>query len=177
MSDELYLNRKLNATFLNVSQKILDTQRLLIEKKIQAISSELNIKTIRSLEEVKNSPCDLLIVAANHIPEEEFNKWLSSFSLKIETQGYIWIPALIISQACFPTLMDVLSKAVQMNWYFDIVHENHLDSIPIRVANLLRIHDHLHELNRYESSLDQLSKEIEMLKSSLSLLEKKNPQS
>ena len=59
-----------------------------------------------------------------------------------------------------------------MNWYFDIVASDQLDSLPIRVANLLRIHDHLHELHRYSAALSSLTAQTEALKQELLQLKK-----
>ena len=53
--------------------------------------------------------------------------------------------------------------AAGMNWYFDILSMEHIDSMPIRVANLLRIHDHLHELERYQNTLATLNHRVDQL--------------
>ena len=40
-------------------------------------------------------------------------------------------------------------------------------TLPIRVANLLRIHDHLHELKRYSAALDDITVKVKMLESQM----------
>ena len=57
--------------------------------------------------------------------------------------------------------------AIDENWYFDVIDPDHLDSLPMRVANLLRIHDHLHELSRYEKSLADLQADVRQMQQKL----------
>ena len=56
------------------------------------------------------------------------------------------------------------------NWYFDIIHPDHLTSLPVRIANLLRIHDHLAELHRYEAELGRMQQNIRMIEAELKTL-------
>ena len=142
---------------------MLDAQRIALEKRLKLLGGDFSMHQVKGLSDPKFSPCDLLIIDAHKLPAENFPQWLFAFSKKIESQGFIWVPALIISSASFITLKEVLNRAIEMNWYFDIMKEEHMDSIPIRVANLLRIHDHLHEMKRYEESLNALSNQLDQL--------------
>lgn len=163
MTAKGYLNRSLRICYLNTQDQVIDAQRIALEKRLKLLGGEFSLHQVKGLSDPNFSPCDLLIIAAHKLPSESFPQWLFSFSEKIEAQGFIWVPALIISSASFITLKEVLDRAIEMNWYFDIMQEEHMDSMPIRVANLLRIHDHLHEMKRYEESLNALSNQLDQL--------------
>ena len=155
-------DRKLRLCYYNTDERSIGAQRIALEKKLRFLGN-FTFSQISNLEGPDIVPADLLVVAASNIPDSHFADWLEKFSSRVEQQGAIWLPALIISEAPFRVLREVLEKAVQMNWYFDIVSQGHLDSLPIRVANLLRIHDHLHELQRYEKALNALSGQLEQV--------------
>lgn len=156
----------LRLAYYNAHNRELDAYRLILESYLAKLGP-FTIKKLKHLQELSAEPCDLLVVAAHRLPEGQFLAWLLGFSDKIIAQGCIWVPALIIADANFETLSEVLEKAVHMNWYFDIMSEAHLASLPIRVANLLRIHDHLHELKRYEKTLETLSQQLAHVTSQL----------
>lgn len=159
-------HRPLRVCYFNLDAKTIDSKRIALEKKLNLLGS-VSIYNIKGMTDPNINPCDLLVLAAQRIPHDEFNNWLGEFSKKIEKQGHIWIPTMIFSDVPFHILRETLEKAVQMNWYFDIIRDDHLDSIPIRVANLLRIHDHLHELDRYENTLNSLSAKLDHVKKEL----------
>jgi hypothetical protein len=64
----------------------------------------------------------------------------------------------------------LMEHAIKSNWYFDVVRPEHLDSLPVRVANLLRIHDHFHELRRNSETLDRLQDRVNMLEHEVNAL-------
>lgn len=152
--------RPLRACYLNLEARVVDSSRMLVEQRLSALG-DIALVTIQSLDDAKFNPCDLLIVMANHIPEDEFTRWLESFKGRIQTQSHVWIPALIIADIDFNILREILLSVVKTNWYFDVLSSSHLDSLPIRVANLLRIHDHLHELRRYGETLKELQEKVD----------------
>lgn len=165
------MDRELRVCYFNASPNIVDANQLNLEQKLMALG-DLQIDTLESINDPSFAPCDLLIIAAQKIPEEEFTNWLTGLSQKLQKQGNIWVPVLIVANPSYLILQQVLEQAIKMNWYFDIINEHHFGSLPIRVANLLRIHDHLHELKRYESTLDELSKKVESLSSDFGKLKK-----
>jgi hypothetical protein len=79
----------------------------------------------------------------------------------------IWSPALIMCDVSYTKIGQLIDWAVKINWYFDIVSRDHITSLPIRIINLLRIHDHLHELQRYDSELTTLQGRIDEIEQKL----------
>jgi hypothetical protein len=67
-------------------------------------------------------------------------------------------------------VVEVLEQTLNSNWYFDLLHPDHLSSLPVRVANLLRMHDHLHELLRYEKELKRMQADIGRIEAELQAL-------
>ena len=86
---------------------------------------------------------------------------------RMQNSQKIWIPALILVDVSLTTLTDTLESAIYSNWYFDIVSKDQLQSIPIRIGNLLKIHDHLYELKRYDEEISALQKKLQQLEESL----------
>lgn len=162
MEPKQVFGRKLRICYYNTDEKSLDAHRIDLEKKLKFLG-DFELYQMSRLDDPDRSPCDLLVVLAKSIPGLTFGSWLEGFSQRLERQGDIWLPALVISGVPFSVLRDMIENAIRMNWYFDIVSPEHLDSLPIRVANLLRIHDHLHELKRYETALNSLSGQLEQV--------------
>ncbi len=171
MTKNRIMDRNLRICYFNASPNIIDASLMHLEKRLKLLG-EIEIYTLKRMDDPELNPCDLLIIAAQQIPDEEFSRWLAGIGNKMHRQGNIWVPALIVADITFSILQQVLEQAVKMNWYFDIINEKHFDSLPIRVANLLRIHDHLHELKRYEMTLDGLSKKADSLSSEFAKLKK-----
>jgi hypothetical protein len=161
--------RTLRIVYWPADARVVDQDRARLEQGLRQLGS-LQIETLKTLDELAAKPADLLVVAAQTVPGEQFSKWLRSFKERVKNRGGIWTPALILANLPFPILNEVMPEAVQDNWYFDILAADHLASMPIRVANLLRIHDHLHELQRYAATLDSLSAKVQKLEDELEAL-------
>ncbi|MBI2603602.1 MAG: hypothetical protein HYW48_11170 [Deltaproteobacteria bacterium] len=153
-------SQKRRVCYVNPDPKTLDADLAFFEKRLKLLG-QLELATVPSIESPNFLPCDLLVLNASHIPTEAFPKWLLGLSHKILRQKNIPVPALIFAPLDFSRLNEMAEAAYQMNWYFDIIHPQHMESLPIRVANLLRIHDHLHELQRYEDEVKTLQKKVE----------------
>jgi hypothetical protein len=147
---------------MDANSKVIDHKKMLLEERLKTLGT-ITVQGIKSLDDPKFKPCDLVIIDANLIPQEDFPQWLSGLGSRIVMQGAIWVPALIISDISFKSLREIMLVATGMNWYFDILSMDHVDSLPIRVANLLRIHDHLHELERYQKTLTELTERVDKL--------------
>lgn len=163
--------RKLRVTYWNSQSRVVDTELAVFEKYLARLG-DVNLVPIDSLDDPAFSPSDLLIVAATKIPDDQFVTWLKAMIKKISERGQIWTPCIFTSELQFDDLVDILPVAVEENWYFDIVSPAQFLSLPIRVANLLRIHDHLHELRRYEDILNDLQAKIDSLETRVSELTK-----
>lgn len=148
------------------TEKFFGATKADFEKKLRRIA-DIELVELKSLDDPNFHPCDLLIMTANLVPEDHFFDWVTKLKKKIRSQAKIWSPALILSDVEFSVQNEMFKYAVHENWYFDIVHSQQLDSIPIRVANLLRIHDHMHELRRYNDLLSDFGRRINSLESKL----------
>jgi hypothetical protein len=161
--------KRLRVCYVDTQKRLLSAKKIVIEERLHSLGA-IDFVDLASIEDPRFSPCDLLIVSAESVPEENFAAWVSKLKNQMEQQSKIWTPALIVSEVGFDTLDSLLKDAVQSNWYFDIVSLQHLDSLPIRVANLLRIHDHLHELKRYNEQLSKLNVQVETLEKQVAKL-------
>ncbi len=91
---------------------------------------------------------------------------------RVLAQDGIKIPVIVFGHVDLQTQRALLAWAVQQNWYFDIVQPEHIKSLSMRVANILRIHDHLHEIARmmrHMSDLQDRVTEVESLLSGLTI--------
>ncbi len=143
-----------------------DTTKLNIEHFLKLLPGA-TWKKVKGLEDPSFLPCDLAVVYAWHLTEIELKAWLENFEKRWKKQGAIWIPALIISPLNAGDLLGSMEEIWASNWYFDIVHPDHFSSLPVRVANLLRIEDHLRELERYEAELTRMQASIASIEQSL----------
>ena len=131
-----------NATpgFISAASAALDQQLGLL--------IQVDKVTLKSLDDSNASPCDLLIISAEGIEDEQYPAWLKSISSRIPRAHGIPVPSIIFGVVPPAVQRELLRWAVDGNWYFDIVDPDHVASLPVRVANFLRVHDHLHEVRR-----------------------------
>jgi hypothetical protein len=155
------MNRNLKIGVHDQEPRIFNRIKAALESQINRLAS-VQICTIKSLtDSIEN--LDLLLIVAPPLNGESFTKWLNSIESRCSNPESIWTPCLIIADIDFVDLNELLAPASKTNWYFDIVHSQHLNSLPIRVANLLRIADHLKELLRYDREVKNLLKRVEFL--------------
>lgn len=162
----LFPGRKLKLKYWNAEARIVDADRANLEQHLRRLG-EVEITAVKSLDGPDLFPVDLILIAAQMIPPTEFPKWLSGVRRRFQAADKIWIPAVILADVPFDVLSGLLPEAVRDNWYFDILSPSHVASLPIRVANLLRINDHLHELKRYAEAIDEVSKKVRALEAAL----------
>ena len=143
-----------------------DSLKPLLERQLSFLP-QVDWHRLKSLDDPLLFPCDLLVTYAWHLAETELVEWLRGFEQRMKRQDAIWIPALVITPLSLTRVDDILERTLAANWYFDLVHPDHLSSLPVRVANLLRIHDHLHELGRYASELTRMQEEISRIEQEL----------
>ena len=167
-----FTERRFRICYLNSAPHVVDIHRASLERNLQLLF-QFDVVAINGLNDPSFSPCDLLVVAAERIQGDKFTDWLKSFANRIQRQGSIWVPALIVAEVANAVMRDLIENAVGMNWYFDIVSPDQLDSLPIRIANLLRIHDHLHELRRYSKTIQELTDTVDGLQAELLRLQAK----
>lgn len=159
----LFGRRSLKICYWNAEARVLDAERMTFEKHLARLG-DVKVTPVTSLEDAKGKAdlagADLLIVAAQMVPDDKFADWLSGFRKRIQGLGMVWTPALILADVPFDVLSEIWPEVTKENWYFDILAPSHVASVPIRVANLLRIHDHLHEMKRYAAALDDINTKV-----------------
>ncbi len=144
----------------------LDSLKSMLELQLRFLP-QVTWHKLKSIDDQNLLPCDLLVVYAGHLGEEELLVWLQGFEKRLKKQEAIWIPALIITPLELTRVEDLLDMTLKSNWYFDLIHPDHFSSLSVRVANLLRIHDHLHELLRYETEIQKLQAAVHQVESEL----------
>lgn len=159
MSPKNFLKRSLRICYWDLEAKFLDRHKLALERELRTFSG-FTFHQLKSLTDPALNPCDLLIIVGPAIDGEDFLQWMQGLMDRVEGAHQIRIPALIVADPSKPVLVELLESAINSNWYFDIVSPGQLETIPLRMANLLRIHDHLHELHRYDAELKALHSRV-----------------
>lgn len=140
----------------------LDSFKVSLEQQLRFLP-QMTLYRLKALDDPELFPCDLLIVYCWHFSGSEMLTWLEGYEKRLKKQQAIWIPSLIVTPLALNGIPDILERTLQANWYFDLLHPDHLSSLPVRVANLLRIHDHLHELERYEAEISRLQSAVQII--------------
>ena len=158
--------RSLRVCLLNQEPRIIDRYLAAIEKEITKIYA-VDVIKIESIEDQDLKPCDLLILIAHTLDENHFTTWIKGLTKRMEKNNLVAIPALVVCNNIDPTALGLMEFAIDENWYFDIIDVNHISSMSIRAANLIRIHDHIHELGRYENAIKGLEKQVKDLENKI----------
>lgn len=159
-------NRRLRVCVWNPTPAMAGASALAIEQQLKNLGS-IQLVHLKALDDQELHPCDLLVLPASYIEEETFVTWLKGIESRLARQGGIKIPAMIYAHIALSVQRELLQWAVASNWYFDIVDPDHLSSLPIRIANFLRLHDHLHEVARMQTTVENLSERITTLENNL----------
>lgn len=167
----LFPGRTLKLKYWNAETRFVDADRANLEHHLKRLG-EVEITAVKALDGPDLLPVDLLLIAAQMVPAKDFPQWLGGLRKRFQTPEKIWIPAVILADVPFDVLSGLLPEAVRDNWYFDILSPAHIASLPIRVANLLRINDHLHEMKRYADAVDEVTKKVRALEGALASLSK-----
>lgn len=165
-SAKVFAHKKIRIRYWNCEPKVLDSHRMTFEIHLKRLG-ELETVQIGSLDDPAVKTADLLVIGAHLVEIDRFSVWLREVRGRLVSQGAIWTPVLVLSESTFESLAEILLESIADNWYFDIVSPRHLASLPIRVANLLRIHDHLHELKRYGQALEDINQKVAELEKQL----------
>ena len=172
-TNSLFADRRLRVSYWSAEARLVDMDSLTLEQHLKRLG-EVKVTPVKSLDGPEAANCDLLIIAAQKIDVMDFPQWLVGLRGRILALGTIWTPAMILADIPFESLSEMLPVAVQDNWYFDILAPAHMTSLPIRVANLVRIHDHLQELRRYSAALEDVSAKVTLLEGQMLQLRSRN---
>ena len=164
------MQRAIKITFVNGTPQIHDTFQAVFLRHCRHMF-EIDWRAEASLMSANLQDIDLLILQARHIDADGFEPWLQRQENYLVKNCQIPVPCLILRDMGFDELSNIYLERAQKNWYVDILGTEEVHSLPIRIANLLRIYDHLRELQRYESSVLQLQSRVEDLEKQLRLLQ------
>ncbi|MDD9951955.1 MAG: hypothetical protein OXT67_10375 [Zetaproteobacteria bacterium] len=155
----------IRVVYLDLTRQV-DMVAMRHEQKVRNICAP-HFRVVHSTAQVPTDGVDILIARAAHLPEPFFWPWLRRLELELNSTRTVPLPALILADIHFAEQVFMWRLAVQSNWYFDVVTEQNLDSIPLRMANLVRIHDHLYESRRYQETLAELTEQVSALERKL----------
>jgi hypothetical protein len=122
---------------------------------------------VKDLEDARIGECDLIVCQAYFIDEEHFFAWIQKIRERVPIVQGIRLAAMILCKISVTVQRDILGWAYGQNWYFDLIETDHLQSLPVRVANLLRFSAHLHEVQRMDRALQDVSLRLAQLESQL----------
>lgn len=164
--DVIFPNRRLRVCVWNPTPAMAGASLAQMEAELKKLGT-VQLVPLKSLDDPTLLPCDLLVITATYIEEEAFAQWIHGVEARIARQVGIKIPTVICATISAAVQRPLLRAAVESNWYFDIVDPEHISSLPIRVANFLRLHDHLHEVQRMQAVVADLNSRVENLEESL----------
>ena len=158
--------KKIKIGEFSLTPKIISQVGAFVESHLK-IFFDAEVKPVKNHLEINTAEFDLGLIQAQELEPPEFLKWLESFEKKRSEAELIAVPFIIITPINPSEVKQFFSRVVATNWYFDLVHPMQLQSLPIRVANLIRIKLHIAELSRYNLELDEMAAKVESLEQSL----------
>ncbi len=161
--------KKINVGNYSLTPKIITQVGAFVESHLK-VFFESQVEVVKDHEQIKSPDFDIGLVQAQELELPEFLKWLDSFEKKRADASLIQVPFIIVTPISPADVAKLFVRVVETNWYFDLVHPMQLQSLPIRVANLIRIKLHIEELQRYNLELDQMAEKIAQLEEKLKTL-------
>lgn len=154
-----FSNRNLQIDYWNSESRYIAAGVLDLEEKLTLLG-KCHIQPVETLEKLGAGRADLFVIACPLTDSQTFPTWLSNIEKKLFYAKKIKTPTLIFADFSFETLNKVFELTLTSNWYCDLVNPKHIESLPIRIANLIRIHDHLKELEVYEKQISKLEADV-----------------
>ena len=148
--------------YLNIDEKMLTSVTIQLEKYFHRLGT-FNIQKTGS---IRDSEADLIIVGT-FFSSEELKTWIKRL-IKDLNERSIWIPVIFVADLDFEAIYSIVEECFnKTNWYFDLVLSSNMEELAMKIANLIKIHDHLKELKDYHDKLNQMNEEVEKLKQKL----------
>jgi len=169
-----FSRRPLRVRYWNAEARVVDAERLTLESHLRRLG-DVTVTSATTLEDAYSATPDLIIVAAPRMDETAFPTWLAGIRKRMQALHGIWTPVVVLADVGFEVLADQILVASADNWYVDVVSPAHVSSLPIRIANLLRIHDHLHEMHRYATAVSEVSGKVQTLEAEVERLRRSKP--
>ncbi len=156
---DLFDDRRMRVCHWNATPGFVSSASAVIEQKLKLLL-KLEMVEVRSLDDPAIKPVDVLFISAEGLEDEHYPSWLKSISPRIPRAHGIPAPTIIFGDISSVVQSELLRWAVEGNWYFDIVEPGQVSSLTVRVANFLRIHDHLHEIRRMGEAMKLLNSKV-----------------
>ena len=109
---------------------------------------------------------DLLIYEKNIYDITQLEKAIQAILQKLPQFGAEMTPIIFLSQAD-PSQWANLHKSTALPWLFDLLHPAHIKSLPIRVANLLRMREQLLQLKMHTALMKSLNERVQLIEETL----------
>lgn len=158
--------RRISVCYVNAEPKAISARMLNFEKYLSQLGS-VEVQDRETMEAAYAESPDIVIYDALLLDSSGLLGLVKSLYKNVVQSEKIWTPVLIYVRAEFGLVKELLPFANQVNWYFDLVTEEHLEILPIRVGNLVRIHDHLKEMFAYKSEIATLESRLEEVEAQL----------
>jgi len=158
-------NKNLRITYFDESPKAVNLEKVDFELKLKRVF-DAKVSHTSNIDQLKAEDTDLVVAFPNTADGESLMKWIQRYEGRT-AQNLCNIPLLVIFRVGFQTVNDAFLTSHASNRYFDIVHPDHLDSLPMRILNLLKIRDHIAEIQRYDATLKDLMNKVSDLDAQL----------
>jgi hypothetical protein len=162
----LFANRRLRIGYWDSDAKFTNMQKMNFERSLSTLA-DITLEELKEYDAPNLPDFDVIIIAAPKLSEDRLLAWLRGLVKRMQHPRAIWVPAMIVAPISYQTLAPAMIELTMNNWYFDVVDPESIASVPIRIANLVRIHDHIKELSRYHAELRQLDAKVTSLEQQL----------
>ena len=138
--------------------------------KVESLVSSIEQIQIEKTDTIRGQKADLIIVSSP-LGGEELIKWIQRLIADYNQNGSSsLIPIIFVTDTEFSELEPMIWQCIsQTNWYFDIVNRDNLEFLPMRIALLLKISDHIKEIEEYDRKITELSNKVSSLENSLNI--------
>lgn len=171
---QLFDQKRMRVCHWNATPGFVSAASAAIEQQLKLLI-KLDLVEVRSLDDQAIKPADVLFISAEGLEDEQYPDWLKGISARIPRAHGIPVPTIIFGNISPAVQSELLRWAVEGNWYFDIVEPGHVSSLNVRVANFLRIHDHLHEIRRMAAASKNLEDKVSDMEAQIEQILKGSP--
>ena len=133
----IILKKHITLGYLDLQPNLASNKKLRLEKYLQKLW-DIKVINLESTDEILEEDISALLITDWNIPDDNFVQWLNTFEKKIQPNNKKQTPTLILANLGFSFLEDMISNIIRRDWFFDILHSEHYESIPIRIANLIK---------------------------------------
>ncbi len=150
--------------YYNMDEKILTPYI----SKVESLVSSIEQIDLQKTDNIRGVQADLIIVSSP-LGGEELLRWIQRLiDDKNKDKNSIWTPILFVTDADLSEVESLVWKCIsETNWYFDIVNRDNLEFLSIRIAFLLKVSDHIREIEEYDQKISELSSRVVALENAV----------